>query len=156
MAEEQEDGRESKPVNALARIAKGAEGKRSADEMAEQLIDKLETDPGLADDLQRTPELVRDYADVAKVTADAAALRSYDLEIVKSNGNLYLVVVSCIGTALLIVLVSITILSVYQLTMMGTPVSGSITVFIPDSLIALGSAAIGALAGLLTPLTGRR
>ena len=39
---------------------------------------------------------------------------------------------------------------------MGKPVQGTITIAVPDGLIALGSAAIGALAGLLTPLTGRR
>ena len=149
----------AKDVNALARIAKAADpadAVRSADQMADRLIDNLASDPRLAKDLQKSPELVREYADVAKVETDAAALRNYDLEIIKSNGNLYLIVVGCIGGMLILVVLSIAMLSLYQLMMMGTPIDGSITVFVPDSLIALGSAAIGALAGLLTPLTGRR
>ncbi|MGA0562337.1 hypothetical protein ACO2RV_07795 [Ancylobacter sp. VNQ12] len=148
-----------KDVNALAKIAKAADpadNVRSADQMADRLIDNLASDPRLAKDLQKSPELVREYADVAKVETDAATLRNYDLEIIKSNGNLYLTVVGCIGGMLILVVLSIAILSLYQLTMMGAPINGSITIFIPDSLIALGSAAIGALAGLLTPLTGRR
>lgn len=148
-----------KDVNALARIAKAAEPAdkpRSADQMADRLIDNLAADPRLAKDLQKMPELVREYADVAKVETDAATLRNYDLEIIKSNGNLYLTVVGCIGAMLILVVLSIAMLSLYQLTMMGAPIDGSITIFVPDSLIALGSAAIGALAGLLTPLTGRR
>lgn len=148
-----------KDVNALAKIAKAADPAdkfRSADQMADRLIDNLASDPRLAKDLQKSPELVREYADVAKVETDAATLRNYDLEIIKSNGNLYLTVVGCIGGMLILVVLSIAILSLYQLTMMGAPINGSITIFIPDSLIALGSAAIGALAGLLTPLTGRR
>lgn len=146
-------------VNALAKIAKTADPAdtvRSADQMAERLIGNLASDPRLAKNLQQSPELVREYADVAKVETDAATLRNYDLEIIKSNGNLYLMVVGCIGGMLILVVLSIAILSLYQLMMMGTPIDGSITLFVPDSLIALGSAAIGALAGLLTPLTGRR
>lgn len=152
-------GQAVKDVNALAQIAKTADppdAPRSADEMADRLIDNLASDPRLAKDLQKSPELVREYADVAKVTTDAATLRNYDLEIIKSNGNLYLTVVGCIGGMLILVVASIAALSLYQLSMMGAPINGSITIFIPDSLIALGSAAIGALAGLLTLLTGRR
>lgn len=162
MRETSETGpKERGPTNAeiLSRIARDAEegtGARSADRMADRLIDDLAADPGLAGNLERSPELVRDFADVAKLSADAAILRQYDLEIIKSNGTLYLTVVGCVGASLLIVVVSIAALSMYQLTIMGVPLQGTISITIPDGLIALGSAAIGALAGLLTPLSGRR
>lgn len=153
--------REASPTNAeiLSRIARDAEegaGGRSADRMADRLIDDLSSDPQLGNKLERSPELVREFADVAKLTADAAILRQYDLEIIKSNGKLYLMVVGCVGASLVLVVLAIAILALYQLTLMGTPVRGTITIAVPDGLIALGSAAIGALAGLLTPLTGRR
>ncbi|MCK0209495.1 hypothetical protein MWN33_15795 [Starkeya koreensis] len=143
----------------MSRIARDAEegaGGRSADRMADRLIDDLSADPKLAGNLERSPELVREFADVAKLTADAAILRQYDLEIIKSNGKLYLTVVVCVGASLLIVVVSIFVIAVVQLAMMGPTLTGTITIAVPDGLIALGSAAIGALAGLLTPLTGRR
>ena len=153
--------RETSPTNAeiLSRIARDAEegaGGRSADRMADRLIDDLSSDPQLGKKLERSPELVRDFADVAKLSADAAILRQYDLEIIKSNGQLYLTVVRCVGASLVLVVIAIAGLAFHQLTMMGTPVQGTITIAVPDGLIALGSAAIGALAGLLTPLSGRR
>lgn len=146
-------------MSALSQIARAAEGEssgRSADAMAERLIDSLISDPELAAELKKSPELIRGFASVAKLTADAATLRQYDLEIIKSNGMLYLTVVGCVGATLLMVVGSIFVIAIMQLNMMGPWLKGTITIAVPDGLIALGSAAIGALAGLLTPLTGRR
>lgn len=143
-------------MSRIAREAEGEGGGRSADRMADRLINDLSANPELAGTLERSPEKVREFADVAKLSADAALLRQYDLEIIKSNGQLYLLVVGCVGASLVLVVLAIAILALYQLTLLGKPVQGTITIAVPDGLIALGSAAIGALAGLLTPLTGRR
>lgn len=158
-----EEAKVSSPVeelSSLARIAKSAEsqseGPRSADKMADQLIDDLATDPGFGDDLQKSPEMARDFATVAKLKSDAAQVRNYDLEIAKSNGALYLTVVISIGSSLVLVVLSIAIIAMFQISMMSAPINGTITIAIPDGLIALGSAAVGALAGLLTPLSSRR
>ena len=143
----------------MSRIARDAEegaGRRSADRMADKMIDNMSVSGMSGDGAPLTPERIRGFADVAKVSADAAALRQFDLEIIKSNGQLYLTVVRCVGASLVLVVLAIAGLALYQLTLLGEPVTGTITIAVPDGLIALGSAAIGALAGLLTPLSGRR
>jgi len=150
------EGKEDKTLVAEEVLAAALPpGGRSADKMAENMIGQFAQNPDLANDLQNSPGKVRDFAEVAKVAADAQQVRDYDLEIIKSNGQLYMLVAGCIGAVLVVVVISIAYLSVSQLALMKAPIDGTITFAIPDGLIALGSAAIGALAGLLTPLSRR-
>jgi len=146
-------------MSALAQIAKSAgtsdEPPRSADRMADKLIAGMATDPDLGDDLQKSPQMTRDFATVAKLQSDAAQIRNFSLEVARSNSTLYLVVVGCIGSSLVLVVLSIGIIAMFQLNLMKEPITNTITIAIPDGLIALGSAAIGALAGLLTPLSSK-
>lgn len=130
---------------------------RSADRLADNLEQQLATNPEFADALRKSPQLVRGYADVAKVATDADTVTNYHLEVAKSNSQLYMRVVNCVGASLVIVVVAIAVISLYQINLVAGTTSNmsAITINIPDGLIALGSAAIGALAGLLTPLNGR-
>ena len=103
---------------------------RSADVFA----DKLMNDPQLVDQIKNDPtNALPKLADAAKHQADAGL----------PDTKIYRIVVGCLGGSLIIVVLGIIFLSLSKVTT------------IPDSLTAIGSAAVGALAGLLAPSPAR-
>ena len=89
---------------------------------------RIAQDPALAERIKENP-----VAAVAEVSADP----------LQSDPMIYRVVVIVLGAVLLLAAVGALSLSWYEKD-------------IPDLLTALGSAAVGALAGVLTPLGGNR
>jgi len=146
-----------------AREALGNLEPRSADALTVEILEKLRSDPTFAEKVAEAPQLLKKLADAAKIKTDAELIRNGDLLVAKSNGTLYLTVVLFVGFALTGVVVSIAWIALAQLAKypditidkLATQLP-AINIVIPDGLIALGSAAIGALAGLLTPLVARR
>ena len=97
-------------------------------ETVEDLAEMIREDPELAKEIQRRP---------AEMIAELAAPLARDVWI-------YRIVV---GALSLVAVLSMAGAIVVAVGTSGTPV--------PDAVVALGSAAVGALAGLLTPQSGR-
>jgi len=101
-------------------------------ESVEDLADMIRDDPDLAKEIQQRP---------ADTVADRIAELAAPLE---SDVWIYRIVV---GALSLVAVLSMAGAIVVAVGTSGTPV--------PDAVVALGSAAVGALAGLLTPQSGR-
>ena len=110
------------------------DGARSADQLAKTIIDT----PGVLAQIQVNPEET-----LKKLTEQA---KSQVPRVLEHDRWIYRVVVSSLGLVTLIVVVGTITLSFGAVG--PTP--------IPDILTALGSAAIGALAGILAPSPNQR
>jgi hypothetical protein len=108
-----------------------AEEIRSADQLAKNIIEI----PGVLAEIQANPkETISKLVAQAKEQVPSRALEQDKL--------IYRIVVSSLGLVVLLVVIGVIALAFK---------SNSSPVFIPDVLTALGSAAIGALAGILAP-----
>lgn len=111
-----------------------AEELRSADQLAKTIIET----PGVLAEIQANPEItVKKLAEQAKEQVSARALEQDPL--------IYRIVVSSLGLVTLLVVIGAIALAF-----------NSAQDKIPDVLTALGSAAIGALAGILAPSPAQR
>ncbi|MHC8393997.1 hypothetical protein ACYZT8_10050 [Pseudomonas sp. LB3P93] len=110
------------------------DGTRSADQLAKTIIDT----PGVLAQIQANPEeTLKKLSEQAKLQVPRA---------LEQDVWIYRVVVSSLGLVTLLVVLGSIALS------LGT--TGQVQ--IPDVLTALGSAAIGALAGILAPSPAQR
>jgi len=105
---------------------------RSADRLAKAIMT-----PGVLDELKARPE-----ATLEKLTEQAKSLPAY-----VQDRTIYRMVVGALGVVIIIVVIGALMLALRAPA--GTQVQ------IPDVLTALGSAAIGALAGILAPAPNR-
>jgi hypothetical protein len=105
---------------------------------AEYLVDAALSTPGVLEELAARPEET-----LKKLEAQAVKNTSRALE---GDKWVYRMVVGALG----IVVIAVVFGVIYMTTSQSTPVE------VPDVLTALGSAAIGALAGLLAPSPGSR
>lgn len=127
---------------------------RSAAVFAKNLIQDIQNDPNFVEALKADPKVVEVRAAEAISQSDAEENRVIEKASVKLDMDIYKIVVGALGGSVLLAMVSILIISV--VTLLKTPAAGAVTqIAIPDGLVALASAAVGALAGLLTPLSRR-
>ena len=125
-----------------------AESSRSA----EVLVDALKQPDvwkEVANDLDKLDQLKNTAVEQADRNS-ATVRRVAALEL---DQSVYKMTALFLGSAILMVVAGIVLISVMQ--SMKVPDNGVIQFNIPDGLIALGSAAVGALAGLLAPLGNR-
>jgi hypothetical protein len=132
---------------------------RSAEALAKTLIERLK-DPAEAQKLAASPDGVRDLVPGAVAAANASQLRADRASNLSIDFKIYNIVVWALGASVVLVVLAISTISIVQLisfAALKADPPGSLTymITIPDGLIALGSAAVGALAGLLTPLSAR-
>jgi hypothetical protein len=151
---------------------------RSADVLAKDLVAKVKTDEtfraGLAADTDAAVDQVKSLADqaIAKVDQEGAgSARKLEAQAVSTAASadkfVYIVAVMALGLVSIGVVSAIFALAWPQITPLMASAIGAaggdiqklagirVAFSIPDGLIALGSAAIGALAGLLGPLGQR-
>ena len=112
-----------------------AEEIRSADQLVRNIIET----PGVLQELQSKPEET-----LAKMAAQA---KGQVPRVLEQDKVIYRIVVGALGFVVIAVVLGVIGLS-FKAT--GT------TVMVPDVLTALGSAAIGALAGILAPSPGAK
>ncbi len=99
---------------------------------------RVETVQDLAELVREDPELAREIQSrPAETIADLAAPLEYDLWI-------YRIVVGALSLVAVVAIVGAIVVAV-----------GTSDTQVPDAVVALGSAAVGALAGLLAPQAGR-
>lgn len=127
---------------------------RSASVFADSLADKLANDPDAAKQLQDDPSQLKALAAEAVVTADSEEQRLLENRGIVLDANVYKTVVQMLGWAVILSVIAIAGISAYTIFKFGS--GSNLQVAIPDGLVALASAAVGALAGLLAPLGGRR
>jgi hypothetical protein len=102
------------------------------------MAQRVETVADLADLVREDPELAREIqAHPAKALAELAAPLEHDVWI-------YRIVVSSLSLVAVLSIVGAIVVAV-----------GTNDTQVPDAVVALGSAAVGALAGLLAPQVGR-
>ena len=104
---------------------------------ADMLVNLILSRPGEIEKLKNNPE---------KTLRELAKETTTDLipPVLKREAGIYYIVVSAIGLVAILAIIGAVILSLASL-------EKAIEVKIPDIVTALGSAAIGALAGLLSP-----
>ena len=137
---------------------------RSATILADDFAGQIAADDGLRQRIAENPgaaaEALRKLEPAAIGQSDAlgsSSVKRMDAETAKQAASadklVYIIAVACLGTVSVAVVFAIFGIAAWQMS----TASAALTVFaIPDGLIALGSAAIGALAGLLGPLSQRR
>ena len=101
-------------------------------ESVEDLADMIRDDPDLAKEIQQRP---------ADTVADRIAELAAPLE---SDVWIYRIVVGALSLVAVLSMAGAIVVAV-----------GTSDTQVPDAVVALGSAAVGALAGLLTPQSGR-
>lgn len=148
---------------------------RSAEILADKIRVKLSEDSNFAEQLKQNPSSVQDLAAISIAQSDGSSalqIRSQEAErakeIVTADKEVYIFAVRSLGIVAVLAVLAIMLVCVPQLVMLlqaaikaanGSPNAlGNISISfsVPDGLVALGSAAIGALAGLLGPLSARQ
>ena len=124
---------------------------RSANVLANALTDKLATDPEAVQQLKDNPHQIKTLAADAVLRSDAEEKRVADKTGVTIDGSVYKIVVKTLGLSVVLAVASIAGIAAYTISRHG--VGADLRVAIPDGLVALASTAIGALAGLLTPVS---
>jgi len=132
------------------------DGKRSADVLVAELIQQLKDNPTLLADGSTNAAILRSFASAAKIRSDADEVRNYEFETTRANAEMYKIVVGAVGVSLVLVVLSIATISIIQIVIVPLKDGVLQAMNVPDGLVALGSAAVGALAGLLTPLSSQR
>lgn len=120
---------------------------------AEILAERLKSDEALRQAISVNPTSIDGALRDAMRSADEVNLgqrRSFALE---QDVKVYRLTVWFLGIEMVAVVGSIAAIAVIQVYKATDPANVNINV--PDGLIALGSAAVGALAGLLAPIGGR-
>ncbi|MEP9353045.1 hypothetical protein ABLE93_05530 [Xanthobacter sp. KR7-65] len=117
-------------------------------------METLATDPQAADRLKADPGQLKTLAAEAVATADSEEQRLLESRGMVLDANVYKTVVQMLGLSVILSVVSIAGISIYTIFQFGN--GANLQVAIPDGIVALASASVGALAGLLTPLGGRR
>jgi tetrahydromethanopterin S-methyltransferase subunit F len=134
---------------------------RSAEVLAQKIADAEQVAPGVTAD----PNEVKKLTEEAVKEVDAVTRQSAQQVAVNADARVYIIAVRSLGITAVGVVFAILLIAVLQnyttlhaLLFAQPPAAASPTSFtlqIPDGLVALGSAAIGALAGLLGPLSAR-
>ncbi|MCG5237323.1 hypothetical protein [Xanthobacter oligotrophicus] len=124
---------------------------RSANVLANALTDKLATDPEAVQQLKDNPQQIKTLAADAVLRSDAEEKRVADRTGVTIDGSVYKIVVKTLGVSVVLAVSSIAGIAAYTIYMHGD--AKDLRVVIPDGLVGLASTAIGALAGLLTPVS---
>lgn len=127
---------------------------RSASVFADNLADKLANDPAAAKQLQDDPGQLKTLAAEAVVATDSEEQRLLQNRGVVLDAAVYKAVVRMLGWCVILSVVAIAGISTYTIFKFGN--GTNLQMAIPDGLVALASAAVGALAGLLAPMGGRR
>lgn len=123
---------------------------RSANILAQTLIDKFISDPQAAEELKANPSQIKTYASNAVQTSDTGTQRAVEVSALALDASVYRIVVIALGGCVVGSVFSILVIAV--ITVLRAPDPTDVSISIPDGLVALASAAVGALAGLLTPV----
>ncbi|MFG1269435.1 hypothetical protein [Xanthobacter versatilis] len=124
---------------------------RSANVLANALTEKLATDPEAVQQLKDNPQQIKTLAADAVLRSDAEEKRVADKTGVTIDGSVYKIVVKTLGLSVVLAVGSIAAIALY--TIHQHKDLADLRVVIPDGLVALASTAIGALAGLLMPVS---
>ncbi|WP_454916743.1 hypothetical protein [Xanthobacter sediminis] len=124
---------------------------RSASILANTLIQDLASNPDLAEALKAEGGTIQSRATEAIRETDAETKRVVNQAGLKIDMDIYRLVVGALGASVILAMISILIISIVTLMRLDGGVAGA-QIAIPDGLVALASASVGALAGLLTPL----
>ncbi|MFG1241623.1 hypothetical protein V5F31_04495 [Xanthobacter sp. V7C-4] len=124
---------------------------RSANVLANALTEKLATDPEAVQQLKDNPQQIKTLAADAVLRSDAEEKRVADRTGVTIDGSVYKIVVKTLGVSVVLAVGSIAGIAAYTIYKHGA--AADLRVVIPDGLVGLASTAIGALAGLLTPVS---
>jgi hypothetical protein len=123
---------------------------RSANILAQALIDKITTDPAAVDELKANPAQIKTFASTGVGVSDTGKQKVVEGASLALDTSIYRIVVISLGASVVGTIFAILVISIITLTRNGNLTD--VKVVIPDGLIALASAAVGALAGLLTPI----
>lgn len=123
---------------------------RSANILANTLIEKIHTDPGAADALKADPGQIMKFANSAVETSDINKQKIVEGSSLALDTSVYRIVVISLGACVVGTVFSILVIAIITVSRVNDP--STVTISIPDGLVALASAAVGALAGLLTPV----
>lgn len=123
---------------------------RSADAFLNDLYKELALDPEAIEKLKADPERIRTLARDAITRVDSEAQRVIERSSATLDAGVYHTVVRALGASLVLSVVSIAGIAAYTLHLSGNV--SDVRMHIPDGLVALASAAVGALAGLITPV----
>lgn len=123
---------------------------RSANILAQTLIDKITADPAVFDQLKANPVEIKTFASTAVEASDAGKQKVVEGTSLALDTSIYRIVVVSLGTCVVGTIFSILVIAIITIIKAGD--LSDIKVLIPDGLIAIASTAVGALAGLLTPI----
>lgn len=123
---------------------------RSANILANTLIERIHSDPGAAEALKADPAQILKFASSAVATSDTNKEKIVGESTLALDTSVYRIVVISLGACVVGTVFSILIIAIITVSRVADP--NSVTINIPDGLVALASAAVGALAGLLTPV----
>lgn len=124
---------------------------RSASVFVNSLIQDLAQNPGLAESIKEDSKQLQERAAAAIQVADTEAKRVVQRAALEVDMDIYKTVVLALGATVVIAMVGILAISICSI-FMTEPDGNTLTIVIPDGVVALASAAVGALAGLLSPL----
>ena len=122
---------------------------RSASLLADTLVNRLARDPSQVKQIKANPDLIRTYDAEATKASDEEEKRVVERSAVALDSRIYRLVVKSPGGCVIGAVIATLIITVASLWIGGDKTS----IPIPDGLVALASAAVGALAGLLTPVS---
>lgn len=120
---------------------------RSASVLADKLVTHIAADPLLIEQIKGNPDLIREWAIEATQASDDEEKRVVERSALALDSSIYKLVVQSLGACVIGSVIAMLVITVTGLAM------GEKTMPIPDGLVALASAAVGALAGLLTPVS---
>lgn len=124
---------------------------RSANVLANALTEKLATDPEAVQQLKDNPQQIKTLAADAVLRSDAEEKRVAEKTGITIDGSVYKIVVQTLGLSVVLAVGAIAGIAFFTIHKHGD--AASLRVVIPDGLVALASTAIGALAGLLMPVS---
>jgi hypothetical protein len=114
----------------------------------DELISKFK-DKSFVDLLKKNPDALREITDSVERQAAADETQSF----VKFDTQMYRMAIAALGGVAILVVLTYAVLAGMAVAKTGQLPD---SIKLPDGLVALASAAIGALAGMLTPLSGRK
>ncbi|MFD1702754.1 hypothetical protein ACFSCV_07030 [Methylopila henanensis] len=143
------------------------EGLRSAALLTSAFAEKMTVDDGFrqrvaadpkaaVDELKKLESQAIGQVDATGSGVAARAKAAAEGQAASADKLVYVIAVACLGFVSVAVVFAIFGVAWSQLPKAGAAGASQLNFAIPDGLVALGSAAIGALAGLLGPLSQRR
>lgn len=126
---------------------------RSADVMGVELKDSARLD-----EIRHRPDRLDAMVRDAKATTEATFQVSRRSNAIEADRVVYRMTTMFLGAVILVIAVGIIVIRVVPVFVLDKEqlvVANSIPFAIPDSLVAIASAAVGALAGLLSPIGAR-